>query len=310
VISLAMANVAARGEWNTIQIYNAGFPGGSADPLVITDQSLCHRKVPKDPTGTLRQVIESGRLRWCIEADDLFDPSQGGIGIATTSNAIEGTNPGDYIGWHVDAIMAFTQEAALQLGTPLAPTFVIIQITSAGFFNDLVAALRERRCDVTFPEYNRHPYREALVDFTCAIDYADTLTLITSKSLITASVEQYLASNGAQVGQSPQLTICTYPATSQNLAAVTFFPDAIQDTSPSSSQDVYTMFCNGQCNSLVDYTSSVAAELAGVPTTISAACAANANTAVIPRNLTPGGDTGGFTLRNGAHNLVVVGNGK
>jgi hypothetical protein len=91
----------------------------------------------------------------------------GYIGIAEEDNELQGVSKGDYYGTPIDRFNALTIAMGKILHVPLKPKFVVIEETGKGIFDDTANALASNECYATYNHWYRHPYREAVVDFTC-----------------------------------------------------------------------------------------------------------------------------------------------
>ena len=274
LLSQAHMDIIRDGQRHSICTYNAGFPwpeGDDPDELCsknVVDPDSCTRKWDnsEEPAGILAKIIKTGKFKWCIHetrfcsaeslpgwannADDCVKAGLGLTGIAENDNELQGIAKGDYYGTPIDMFKALTITMGKILHVPLQPKFVVIKATGKGTFEDLVDALANDQCYATSDNWYRHPYREAVVDFTCStrgIDNAGfALHALPSSGL---NLEDVYNSDGEGV------TVCdTGGGATQSLLAQRDLPKAqfikVDFT------DFSAAFCRKDCDVIVGQTSS------------------------------------------------------
>ena len=165
VLSLAFQTIIKDGRYRNILMYNAGFPGGTYSPTYVEDFDQCDAYWDRNemPVGVLEDIIHSGTIKWCIHGGR----SLPGFGVAEADNFLQGVTAGEYYGTFVDRFHALTNAMSDTLHAELVPEFVVVDVTEAGFFDDMAGALESGICHATLDVFFRHPYRELVVDFTC-----------------------------------------------------------------------------------------------------------------------------------------------
>ena len=181
LLSQAFMDIIRDGQAHSICKYNAGFawPDGidadEACSLGVVDPDTCTRKWDnsEEPAGILAKIVSAGKFKWCLPEADLCPNNddecikRGYTGVAEEDNELQGISKGNYYGSTIDAFNALTITMGKILHVPLKPKFVVVEETDKGKFQDLVDALASNECYATYDQWYRHPYREAVVDFTC-----------------------------------------------------------------------------------------------------------------------------------------------
>jgi len=169
---------------------------------------------------------------------------------------------------------------------------IVLQLPGGSVFTDILAGMRLGWCDVSLPDFYRHPYREAVADFLCPIYTADTWTF----TRLGDTPQPPLADLGTGAG----LSICADTGSTQALLAAKVFPEATIIPTPQG--EYYAQLCAGNCD-VVDATSQAAQFFASEP-----ACVGHTpQFDILPITGTPGGDVAAFTLRNGRKRDVFSG---
>lgn len=141
----------------------------------VVDPDTCTRKWDnsEEPAGILAKIVTTGKFKWCILGSDLCPNNDeaciknGYVGVAEEDNELQGIVKGDYYGSPIDKFNALTITMGKILQVPLKPKFVVIDDEGKDFFVELTNALASNKCYASEDYLFRHPYREAVLDFTC-----------------------------------------------------------------------------------------------------------------------------------------------
>ena len=188
LLSQAHMDIIRDGQLHSICTYNAGFAWGEGiDPdevcsKGVVDPDSCSRKWDnsEEPAGILAKIISTGKFKWCLPEADLCPDNDesciknGFVGVAEEDNELQGIAKGDYYGNIIDTFNALTITMGKILHVPLKPKIVVIKSTDEGRFQEMTDALASNKCYATQDNWYRHPYREAVVDFTCPTGGVDS----------------------------------------------------------------------------------------------------------------------------------------
>lgn len=259
LLSHAFMDIIRDGQYHAICKYNAGFAfsdGVDGDEYCsknVVDPDTCTRKWDnsEEPAGILAKIVTTGKFKWCILGSDLCPNNEescvknGYVGIAEEDNELQGIAKGDYYGSTIDKFNALTITMGKILQVPLKPKFVVIDDDEKDFFVELTKALASNKCYASDDYLFRHPYREAVLDFTCSTEGSEQGFAIHALPSSAVNPEEVYKGDGEGV------TVCSPgKGTTQRALIRRDLPKAeiveVQFT------DYEAAFCRQDCDVIVD----------------------------------------------------------